>query len=214
MFNRFQKIKEGAEEVDSEYIQNYLFDNLQFAFRFYYINKEYFGGVLADIQYFFWKSIVAIFKGTFPCGMEFIDYSLQQNPEDRIITEGRIIETIKSDPNFIEMMDNILKYNYNQNKIKIKEGLNYKQLDLFLALNNTTISMVGNRKSEGWKFNITITDRYDFTDFKELNEYCDDNIIKGLLGSTANNMAMISVASGVMHEYNITIKFDMDILGI
>ena len=66
------------------------------------------------------------------------------------------------------------------------------------------------KENDKWKLDITITDRYDFTDFKEIDEYCDDNILKGLLGSTANNMAMISVASGVMHEYNVTIKFQMD----
>ena len=82
--------------------------------------------------------------------------------------------------------------------------------DLFLALNNTTINIIGNKENDKWKLDITITDRYDFTDFKEIDEYCDDNILKGLLGSTANNMAMISVASGVMHEYNVSIKFQMD----
>ena len=88
--------------------------------------------------------------------------------------------------------------------------MNYVSNDLFLALNNTTINIIGNKENDKWKLDITITDRYDFTDFKEIDEYCDDNILKGLLGSTANNMAMISVASGVMHEYNVSIKFQMD----
>ena len=61
-----------------------------------------------------------------------------------------------------------------------------------------------------WKLDIAITDRYDFTDFKEINEYLDKSLIKGVLGSTANNLAMISVASGVMHEYNVTIKFSIN----
>lgn len=89
-------------------------------------------------------------------------------------------------------------------------GLNYVSSDLFLALNNTTINVIGNKEDENWKLNITITDRYDFTDFKEIDEYCDDDVIKGLLGSAANNLAMVSVDSGVMHEYNVTIKFEID----
>ena len=86
----------------------------------------------------------------------------------------------------------------------------YVSSDLFLALNNTTINVIGNKEENIWKLDITITDRYDFTDFKEINEYLDKSLIRGVLGSTANNLAMISVASGVMHEYNVTINFSIN----
>ena len=207
LYNKFQKIKEKAEEVDSEYIQNFLFENLLFAFSTYYRNKKYFGGVIADIQYYFWKTISNMLKKTYPNGMEFIEYSLLENPQDKLIENGKLIDDIIKDENFKEKIKVCI---LNNNHFEITEGLNYISTDLFLALNNTTINIIGNQESNKWKLDITITDRYDFTDFKEIDEYCDNNIIKGLFGSTANNMAMISVASGVMHEYNVTIKFKID----
>ena len=211
LYNKFQNIVKGTEKVDSEYIQNFLFDNLLFAFSTYYRNKKYLGGVLASIQCFFWKTVVLIGKDAFPFGTEFIEYSLQDKPEDRIITESQIIKDIQEDDNFKEKINEILKTNKNKKEINITDSLNYKSLDLFLALNNTTINVIGKEESNIWNLSITITDRYDFTDFKEIDEYTDNNIIKGLFGSTANNMAMISVASGVLHEYNVTIKFDLKI---
>ena len=210
LYNKFQKIKEKAEEVDSEYIQNFLFENLLFAFSTYYKNKKYFGGVIADIQYYFWKTISNMLKKTYPNGMEFIEYSLLENPQDKLIENGKLIDDIIKDENFKEKIKVCILNNKNNNHFEITEGLNYISTDLFLALNNTTINIIGNKESNKWKLEITITDRYDFTDFKEIDEYCDNNIIKGLFGSTANNMAMISVASGVMHEYNVTIKFKID----
>lgn len=210
LYNKFQKIKEKAEEVDSEYIQNFLFENLLFAFSTYYRNKKYFGGVIADIQYYFWKTISNMLKKTYPNGMEFIEYSLLENPQDKLIENGKLIDDIIKDENFKEKIKVCILNNKNNNHFEITEGLNYISTDLFLALNNTTINIIGNKESNKWKLDITITDRYDFTDFKEIDEYCDNNIIKGLFGSTANNMAMISVASGVMHEYNVTIKFKID----
>jgi len=210
LYNKFQKIKEKAEEVDSEYIQNFLFENLLFAFSTYYRNKKYFGGVIADIQYYFWKTISNMLKKTYPNGMEFIEYSLLENPQDKLIENGKLIDDIIKDENFKEKIKVCILNNKNNNHFEITEGLNYISTDLFLALNNTTINIIGNQESNKWKLDITITDRYDFTDFKEIDEYCDNNIIKGLFGSTANNMAMISVASGVMHEYNVTIKFKID----
>lgn len=205
-----EKIKEKAEEVDSEYIQNFLFENLLFAFSTYYRNKKYFGGVIADIQYYFWKTISNMLKKTYPNGMEFMEYSLLENPQDKLIENGKLIDDIIKDENFKEKIKVCILNNKNNNHFEITEGLNYISTDLFLALNNTTINIIGNKEGNKWKLDITITDRYDFTDFKEIDEYCDNNIIKGLFGSTANNMAMISVASGVMHEYNVTIKFKMD----
>lgn len=210
LYNKFQKIKEKSEEVDSKYIQNFLFENLLFAFSTYYRNKKYFGGVIADIQYYFWKTICNMLKSTYPNGMEFIEYSLLENPQDKLIENGKIVEDIIKDENFKEKINVCILNNKSNKHFEITEGLNYVSNDLFLALNNTTINIVGNKENNKWKLDITITDRYDFTDFKEIDEYCDSNILKGLLGSTANNMAMISVASGVMHEYNVIIKFKID----
>ena len=164
LYNKFQKIKEKAEEVDSEYIQNFLFENLLFAFSTYYRNKKYFGGVIADIQYYFWKTISNMLKKTYPNGMEFIEYSLLENPQDKLIENGKLIDDIIKDENFKEKIKVCILNNKNNNHFEITEGLNYISTDLFLALNNTTINIIGNKESNKWKLDITIIDRYDFTD--------------------------------------------------
>ena len=210
LYNKFQKIINKSEEVDSEFIQNYLFDNLLFAFSTYYKNKKFLGGVIADIQYYFWKLVILRYGKKYPNGTEFIEYSLQEKPKDRIIIAGRIIEDIKCDGNFKEKLNMILQENIDNKQFDVTYGLDYKSSDLFLALNNTTLNVIGKKEDTKWKLNITITDRYDFTDFKEIDEYCDDDRLKGILGSTANNLAMVSAQSGVMHEYNVTIKFNIE----
>lgn len=210
LYNKFQKIVKKSEEVDSEYIQNYLFDNLLFAFSTYYVNKEYLNGVIFDIQKYFWKSLVLVLKEYYPVGMDFIEYALQEKPQDRIITEGYIIEEIKEDKKFKNKICELVNLNSNKNKFKEISGLDYQNTDLFMALNNTTIEVNGNKINNKWNLSITITDRYDFTDFKEIDEYQGDDFIKKFCGSLANNLGMMSVASGVFKEYNVTIQFEID----
>lgn len=92
-----------------------------------------------------------------------------------------------------------------------KEHLNYADSDLFFALNNTNINVKGKRKNNKWYLDITITDIYDFTDFKEISEYYTGNVLTALLGSVLNNAAMLSDSCNVINKYNITIKFELEI---
>lgn len=156
LYNKFEKIKNTTEEVDNEYIQNFLFDNLSFAFSTYYRNKKYLNGIILEIQRYFWRMIVTILKEKYPLGTEFIDYSLQENPKDRVITQGRIIEDIVKDSRFKEKINQIIKDNDNKSYFNVTSGLNYASTDLFLALNNTTINVIGNKEENKWKLNITI----------------------------------------------------------
>ncbi len=210
LYNKFQKIVKKSEEVDSEYIQNYLFDNLLFAFSTYYANKKYLSGVIFNIQKYFWESIVLVLKEYYPSGMEFIEYALQEKPKDRFITDGYIIEEIKNDNKFKNKINELVNLNSNKNEFKEIVGLDYQNTDLFMALNNTTIEVNGIKENNKWNLSITITDRYDFTDFKEIDEYQGDNFIKRFCGSLANNLGMMSIASGVFKEYNVTIQFKIE----
>lgn len=81
---------------------------------------------------------------------------------------------------------------------------------MFLTLNNTDINVKGKKQKGKWKLNITITDIYDFTDLKEIEDYYNGSVIS-LLGSLANNAAMLSTSYNVVHKYNIKIKFDMEV---
>ena len=60
---------------------------------------------------------------------------------------------------------------------------------------------------DSWNLQIEITDRYDFTDYKEINEIIGgDTSLLERLGNIANNIAMISTSCNVVREYNVKIK--------
>lgn len=71
----------------------------------------------------------------------------------------------------------------------------------------------GNKNNENeWNLHINISDRYDFTDIKGLDDYSNstDNISKSLLSSTLNNFAAISSQYEVIKPYNFKIEFDIE----
>ena len=73
------------------------------------------------------------------CGSEFLNYSLQEKPQDLHITEGKIIEKIKRDENFINKIEEIIEKHKNKESFDMnnEEPLVYKDLDLIFALNKT-----------------------------------------------------------------------------
>lgn len=75
-----------------------------------------------------------------------------------------------------------------------------------------TLNVVGEKQaSNTWNLQIEIIDKYDFTDYKEINEIIGgDTSILESLGNIANNIAMISTSCNVIREYNINIKFNMN----
>lgn len=79
-------------------------------------------------------------------------------------------------------------------------------------MHDATLDVIGEKQSDNsWNLQIEITDRYDFTDYKEINEIIGDNIsLLKRLGNIANNIAMISTTCNVVREYNIKIKFNID----
>ena len=66
-------------------------------------------------------------------------------------------------------------------------------------------------KDNKWKLEIKISDLYDFTDLKELEEYVNgDNIFKLFATSIANNLAMIATSCKIVSTYNIEIRFTIE----
>lgn len=128
------------------------------------------------------------------------------------ITEGKIIKKIEDDQYFIDKINKIVKENNTKKKFNIKEIITFDDGDLLLALHNATLNVIGEKQNNNsWNLQIEITDRYDFTDYKEINEIIGDNIsLLKRLGNIANNIAMISTSCNVIREYNINIKFNID----
>ena len=89
--------------------------------------------------------------------------------------------------------------------------IRFDDADLLYALHDATLLVKG-RKDENnkWNLEIEIKDTYDFTDFKELREYADEENgkMKDILSTTLNNLGVASGEYGVIKVYDVKIKFE------
>lgn len=221
LFIKYKSFEEMSNNITFDDIQNIDFNLVLFDFSSYYNKKPYLKGLLHYLQLEFWKfGIYGLKKRGHTCAAKYLEHSINYKPTDVLVQDNdEIIDKIKDDTFFKQKIKDIV-YTYGdtsyfdtaQKNTKTEEknkSLNYEKLDLFLALNNTDIRVIGHKKGNKWNLDITLTDVYDFTDFKELHEYFDGGILRGLGGSTAYNLAMFSTSCGLINEYNITIKFSM-----
>lgn len=137
----------------------------------------------------------------------------QELTKDIIVTDERTIDKIKKDKNFKQKIDEIIG-KYKNKPLFVSNNdesaiISFENGDLFYPLHDATIIVRGERQNHFWHLDIEISDVHDFTDFKELKEYINNKFPQNVIGSSANNFAMISVSSKVVHEYKITIKFEM-----
>lgn len=212
-YKKYEDFFEKMMNGDYDVLQNLSFDIIRFSFSKYYSNKPYLNETAQRAQYFIWKSLAMSFKSIgFTFSGKCLENSLKRSPKDMEITNGRITKKIESDQYFIDKINEVVKENDKKEKFNIKVGITFDDGDLFLALHDATLNVIGEKQSNNkWKLQIEITDVYDFTDYKEIEEIIGSN--KSLLerlGNIANNIAMISTSCNVVREYNIKIKFDID----
>ena len=89
--------------------------------------------------------------------------------------------------------------------------IKFNDTDLLYALHNATLLVKAVRdESNKWNLEIKIKDIYDFTDFKDLKEYADEEErkLKDLVSTTLNNLGVASSEYGVIKVYDIEIKFE------
>ena len=141
-----------------------------------------------------------------------LEHSLEQNPKDIYITEGKIIQDIKEDNGFKKEINSIIEENKNKKSFDVTRLVTFANGNLFYALHDTTMQVKGEKQKDNkWNLEIKVTDLYDFTDLKELEEYVnDENFLKGFTASTANNLAMIATSCKIVNTYNIEIKFTVE----
>lgn len=208
----FQKTMNGEYDV----LQNFSFDIVRFAFSKYYNNKPYLSDMTQKLQHYILKcGVLGLKIKNYYISSELLDYSLQEKPNDLIITEGKIIDAIKNDNYFKDKLNEIIKKygnNKNFNTGENNESLAFQKGDLFLALHNSYINVLGNREDNGnWNLEITLSDVYDFTELQEIEKYVNDNdLMIDILASTGNNLAMLGASCNVVNQYNITIKFKIE----
>lgn len=194
-------------------LENITFDLIRFSFSRYYNNKPYLNDMTQKLQYYIWETLANAFKiGGFSFSANCLENSLTKSPKDMVITDGKTINTIKKDKNFINVIKNIIQEHEKESAFNKKTIISFNDGDLFLALHDATLKVNGKKESDKtWKLNIEVLDTYDFTDYKEIHEIISGNhSLLNRLGNVANNIAMISTSCNVMREYNIRIMFDMN----
>jgi len=168
------------------------------------------------MQYSFWKWIV---EGGKLKNMELSSYLLNISLTDAkkidqnetiIIKDDDIKNIFLNNEEFKNILNNLLfedEINISNYECEFKYG------DLFYAIHKADMDVKGNKNNENeWNLHINISDRYDFTDIKGLDDYSNstDNISKSLLSSTLNNFAAISSQYEVIKPYNFKIEFDIE----
>ncbi len=216
---KYKKYKEVFQDViDGKYdvIQNITFDVVRFAFNRYYSNKPYLSDIIQLLQYYILKvGVLFLNRKGFNLAAKCLNNSLSKSPKDLTITDSKTVNEIRNDKNFKKCLKKIVEKYGNKSQFntgEYNESLAFEDGDLFLALHNAYIKVSENKQENNkWNLDITLFDEYDFTDFKEIGEYIeDDGFWKEFIGSTANNLAMIGTACKVVNEYNITIKFKLE----
>ena len=210
--NFFQKLMNG--EYDA--IQNLSFDIVRFAFSKYYNNKPYLSDMTQIAQYGILQGgTLGLRAFNWNFAADCLVHSLQEKPKDLVITEGDVIgEIIKNETFKIKINEIIKKYEKQEyfTTGKEKESISFNSANLFFALHNTYLEVIGNKQIDGtWNLDITLDDDSDFTDLQEIEEYVDnDEYLKRFAGATGNNLAMIATSCRVVNTYHITIKFTIN----
>lgn len=173
---------------------------------------------IKNMQYALWQ-VVAIGGNIvrFDSSAELLEHSLTNNPKDILITEGKIVEEIKNDAQFKNKIDDIVK-KYDQKGMNEfvtnpdESSIVFDNSDLYFALHKSDMCITGKKKNDKWDLVVELSDQYDYTDFKELDDYYNDanSVPKSMFSSFIYNLAFFSVKFGVIKEYQINIKFNID----
>ena len=170
---------------------------------------------IKSMQYALWQ-VVAIGGNVvgFDSSAELLEHSLTNKPKDLIITEGKIIEEIKNDSQFKERINDIVR-TYGKDTTTFNTGvlkIQFDNSDLYFAIHGADINVTGNKIDKKWNLSIEISDIYDYTELKDLDDYIGDanSVPKSMFSSFIYNLAHFSTIFGVIKEYEVIIKFNID----
>ena len=118
------------------------------------------------------------------------------------IISGKEINDIKKDDNFKNKINSILNEHENESKINVNGIIRFGNGDLLLALHDATLNVIGEKQiNNSWNLQIEITDRYDSTDYKEIQEIIGENIgLLERLGNIANNLSPTEKSSKILRR--------------
>lgn len=221
LYKKVMKFKDGIDKIskgnftDADSIKT-IITSLSFIFNMSKNKSQYERNTYKGMQFAFWQTVIEVGGryAEFPISAEFLQHSLEEKPENLVITEGKIIQEITDNKYFQENINNIVKKYGNDCDEFIFNSeddhefpMNFNDKDLYFAIHSAKLYIKGKKNSDKWNLEIKLHDRYDYSQPKDLIKYYKDtsSVAKSILSSTLYNLASLSVYSGVMKEYDIDI---------
>ena len=222
LYKKVIKFQDGIDKIsngnftDEDSIKT-IITSISFIFNLTKNKKQYEKNTFKGMQFVFWQTVIEVggkYAG-FPISADFLQHSLEKEPENLVITEGKVIKEITEDKYFQENINNIVKkYGNDCNEFTFDSKkddsfpMNFNHKDLYFSIHSANLYIKGKKNTDKWNLEITLHDKYDYSQPKNLIKYYNDtsSISKSLLSSTLYNFASLSVHSGVIKEYDIDIK--------
>lgn len=198
-----------------------LFTTISFIFNLYGNKSQYEKDAFKAMQYAFWQTVIEVGRSyfEFDISADFLQHSLEENPEDLYIEEGKVVEEIIKDKQFQENINNIVKEYGKDCKEFVFDSdndenfpMNFDESDLYFSIHSASLKIVGKKQGKNWNLDIKLHDRYDYSIFKYPDKYYNDtnSIPKSIFSSTIYNLAYFSMKFKVMKEYNIDVHIELN----
>ena len=228
-YNLYKKVNKFQESITKIKEHNFkdkesvklLISSFSFIFNLSKNKNQYENSVFKALQYAFWQTVIEVGRtyAGFCISADLLQHSLENQPSNLLIFNGKIVEEIKKDKNFKKCISNIVeKYGSNNNEFIFDSDtdqnfpLAFSESDLYYSLNKVYLFIKGKKENGKWNLEIKLHDRYDYSDPKNVIKYYNDtnSISKSIFSSTLYNFAYLSVKANVMKEYNIDILFKIN----
>ena len=212
LYNNYLNFQELLNKIDiSKGVNdNNILSSFSFIFNKEKINDPLYYWGYYGMQLIFWEMII---KGGELYNYKLSAYLLRKaltnsgkhyNDKNKIIFEDEKLSKILLENKDFKQKINELLIN---DEVDIKEeNPVFEKGDLFYSIHEATLDLKGTKTENGnWNLTIVIKDKYDFTDFKTINEY-ETKSIKDIFGSTLNNFGAISSEYKVIKPYVFEIR--------
>ena len=228
LYKKVMKFQDGIDKIskgnftDEDSIKT-IITSISFIFNMSKNKKQYEKNAFKGMQFAFWQTVIEVGGkyAEFPISAEFLQHSLDGNPEDLYITDGNIVETIKNDNNFQNIIKKIVdekgkdkdSFEFNsKDYVNHEYDWAFNDKDLYFALHLVELKVSALKENDKWNLDIKIHDTYDYSKAKNLFQYYNDtnSIPKSILSSSLYNLAAFSNYFKVMKIYDIDIEFTIN----
>lgn len=207
------------EEIDKEIAENFI-RSMSFIFDVSKKLNPISYAVFYSMQYTFWQVVVVGgILANMKLSAKLLHNSLSifgKKPDDLVIEDDETKSLIIKSEAFKKRINQLInKYGENKEEFIVDSNkedtlIRFETSDLLYALHNATMFAKAKKGEENkWNFEVEISDKYDFTDFKDIKEYADkeEGKLSDIFSTTLNNLGVVSSEYGVIKTFNLKIKF-------